>query len=281
MFRCNECGSEYKVKPDFCDCGNDTFEEVYENLPKEKVKQPVNIDKAGVLSWLIFVICLVLSVLVLMFFPKIEPQQETKPAKPEIPKTVNPNIPSLESFWINPQPQPEVVEPEVKPIEQIKEIFKPKAEPKPAVKPAPVKKAQQQTQKPVTQTAKPKTTQTQTTSKPSQQMVKTHAQTNRSLDYAMLNYRSALRMRLLSNLITSGVVGSGTCEIEFAVDDTGKLINRNFVSQSNNETVNKAVYEMLMRTPRYNPPPESYDGRKIRMLFKLSEGGNYETSFTN
>ena len=25
MFRCKECGTEFDVKPDYCDCGNDTF----------------------------------------------------------------------------------------------------------------------------------------------------------------------------------------------------------------------------------------------------------------
>ena len=28
MFRCKECGSEFDKKPDYCDCGNDTFEEI-------------------------------------------------------------------------------------------------------------------------------------------------------------------------------------------------------------------------------------------------------------
>lgn len=280
MFRCTECGSEYKTKPDFCDCGNDTFEEVYEPLPKsEKIKQPLNINKLDILSWLIFTICLVLSLLVLLFFPKIEPQNETKPQKPELNKPVQ-NIPSLESFWIDPVPQPEIIEPEIRPIEQIKEIFKPKVEKKPAAKPKPIQKKQVQ-QKPVQQTqSKPTPTQTNI-KKTGQQTVKTPVHTNRSLDYAMLNYRSALRMRLLSNLVHSGIVGEGNCEIEFSIDETGKLVNRRFVKQSSNETVNKAVYEMLMRTPRYNPPPSSYDGRKIRMTFKLSEGGNFETSFTN
>ena len=26
MFKCVECGLEYKTKPDYCDCGNDIFE---------------------------------------------------------------------------------------------------------------------------------------------------------------------------------------------------------------------------------------------------------------
>ena len=28
MFKCKECGAEYEEKPDYCDCGNDEFEEV-------------------------------------------------------------------------------------------------------------------------------------------------------------------------------------------------------------------------------------------------------------
>ena len=28
MFKCKECGAEYEVKPDYCDCGNDEFEQI-------------------------------------------------------------------------------------------------------------------------------------------------------------------------------------------------------------------------------------------------------------
>ena len=36
MFRCRECQTEYEVKPDYCDCGNDTFDEI---LPQKTVQQ--------------------------------------------------------------------------------------------------------------------------------------------------------------------------------------------------------------------------------------------------
>ena len=35
MFKCKECGAEYEEKPDYCDCGNDTFEQV-ESAPKSE-----------------------------------------------------------------------------------------------------------------------------------------------------------------------------------------------------------------------------------------------------
>ena len=45
MFRCKECGTEFDVKPDYCDCGNDTFDEIVEQiesveLPKEELTLP-------------------------------------------------------------------------------------------------------------------------------------------------------------------------------------------------------------------------------------------------
>ena len=45
MFRCKECGTEFDVKPDYCDCGNDTFDEIVEQiesveLPKEEPTLP-------------------------------------------------------------------------------------------------------------------------------------------------------------------------------------------------------------------------------------------------
>ena len=54
MFICKECGTEFDVKPDYCDCGNDTFDEIVEQvgtpqevtLPKEnpfKVEEKKNV----------------------------------------------------------------------------------------------------------------------------------------------------------------------------------------------------------------------------------------------
>jgi len=31
-YSCNDCGREYDRKPNFCDCGNDTFSEIYEDV---------------------------------------------------------------------------------------------------------------------------------------------------------------------------------------------------------------------------------------------------------
>ena len=39
MFKCKECGTEYETKPDYCDCGNNTFEEI---ISTPKVKQDIS-----------------------------------------------------------------------------------------------------------------------------------------------------------------------------------------------------------------------------------------------
>ena len=91
MFRCKECQAEYEIKPDYCDCGNDSFDEIIieeqtqeENLEKNSVKilqenkkpekeivneisttklqkQPSEISP---LAWIFFTICIILSLLI-------------------------------------------------------------------------------------------------------------------------------------------------------------------------------------------------------------------------
>jgi len=42
MFRCKECGNEFDIKPDYCDCGNDTFEEIVEKVETVTEEEPIN-----------------------------------------------------------------------------------------------------------------------------------------------------------------------------------------------------------------------------------------------
>ena len=39
MFRCKECQAEYETKPDYCDCGNDTFDEIKIEVQKPEEKE--------------------------------------------------------------------------------------------------------------------------------------------------------------------------------------------------------------------------------------------------
>lgn len=42
MFRCKECGTEYEIKPEYCDCGNDTFEEIIQENSIEQKSMNTN-----------------------------------------------------------------------------------------------------------------------------------------------------------------------------------------------------------------------------------------------
>lgn len=165
MFKCKECGTEYKEKPDYCDCGNDEFDEIVSVVtPKEteKVQEEEIIEKPAPaqksknsgfipqvkprktfseqypaisrffqsidpISGIIFLSCLILSVYVLLFAWNVEEAVQTEK---EVVVS-NKNIPSsIDKFWNNSLPVikkevPEKIE-EPKIIEEVKKIVQPK-----------------------------------------------------------------------------------------------------------------------------------------------------------
>ena len=138
MFKCKECGTEYQTKPDYCDCGNDTFEEIlpqksqeiddeispitdksdmwieenghgypineksYNEIKKETEVQTVknNVQKLQPSAIITFAVCLLLSLLIILFAfnPKKSEEQEIK-TKTEVINSQN--IPAIEKIWNN------------------------------------------------------------------------------------------------------------------------------------------------------------------------------------
>ena len=285
MYICKECGAEYNTKPDFCDCGNDSFDEVGNIKHEDNKKIKPQFNKSDILSISIFVVCIILSILVLAFFPKIEQKPDlTTKQQSKIVRETNPNIPDIDTFWIKNKPIQQ--EDTIPVVEQIKEIFQPKPTPKEVKQSVrPVQKKQTQTkdqtiQKPAqTQTVKNQTSQTK--SNPiNSQVNKKQEQKTVSNPYEFANYKAALGQRLMSNINVMNVKGNGICGVEFTIDSTGKLTNRAFTFQSENKTVNDEVYHALMLTPRYSPPPSSYNGQLIKIVFEFGNG-SYRARFTN
>lgn len=60
MFRCTDCNAEYKIKPDYCDCGNNMFNEIPEQMPAHSYTA---IPAGQIISIIIFVFCLILAVI--------------------------------------------------------------------------------------------------------------------------------------------------------------------------------------------------------------------------
>ena len=93
MFRCTECQAEYDKKPDYCDCGNDIFEEIViqDNNPEKPSQavlttknsiqpeetidvtpKPIKKEKTffDIPSTIIFSICIILSFIIIFFIGK-------------------------------------------------------------------------------------------------------------------------------------------------------------------------------------------------------------------
>lgn len=331
MYKCTDCGKITKEKPQYCDCGNNIFEEVdapQTGAPssrdyglhsgKNNFSLPADFDR---LSVAIFVICLILAVIPWFFVLRPLPKNETKHSVK--PVEVKKSLPDFESLWddtpiAQPTPAPENIEPQT--VEQPQTIIEyvtqivqvPRREPKvtpPAPKPQsqtasqPKKEEVKQQPKPKTQTQnKPQTkdkpdvinrieqklaqnsapsqkTENQQKSTVAKPQPKPQTPKPTAEELAALNqYRNNLRMILLSKLNVQSIIGEGECDIEFAIDSSGKLINRNFSKQSSNKTLNDAVYYMLMSVPVYQPPPKAYKGEMIRLHFYINNG-YYEISF--
>ena len=92
------------------------------------------------------------------------------------------------------------------------------------------------------------------------------------------SYKNSLRQRLFSYFPILTVSGVGSAQIGFSIDKNGKLVNRRFVVQSNNKSLNDALYHMLMQVPSFTPPPESYLGSEIIMKMDYNNG-HYSFSF--
>lgn len=118
MFKCKECGLEYEVKPEYCDCGNDTFEEIA-SAPEQKNSSAIEITPEqrptpksertqetatlknffDPISTIVFIFCIITSIIVLFFVGN--PKEKSEAPKPEQTEVQQANIPDIESFWNN------------------------------------------------------------------------------------------------------------------------------------------------------------------------------------
>ena len=274
---------------------------------------PVNL----ILSIGIFVICLILSILVWFINPKPvlekNPQKQVEVAKdiPNIDEIWNDTSPEQISKPIQVSKPVQLVQ---KPIEKVQEQIKKIIEPPKNVKVNNAsneqlnkskqnknKKVEVEKSKPVTipqekpkqvVTEKPKEIKLpqsivnaikapvpdQNVEKQVEQVQPTIPEPPKMSEAEFLNYKGAIRSALLAKLNVVAVQGVGDCAVEFSLDSSGKLINRNFIYKSANKTVNDEVYNMLMRLPYYKQPPAHYNGEKIKLKFMFNNG-YYEITF--
>lgn len=326
MYKCKECGTEYEIKPDYCDCGNDTFEEILseqqtskndvtnvtklnntgkvkEEKTEPKIEKPevipekveVRQEKIKVteprnavqydysrlrqffdpISTTIFCVCIMLAILIVLFAGNSLIKKDSEKITETPKQTQNLNIPDIDKLWNSTPP---------KVIEQPKQIETPiqqEVEPSRTVELPKVKK--QETQKSVVKSQnktvsqnKPSTLQKQVYKSQTKNVVKPQpAQNTAVLKQEFQNYKLSLRNRLASRMDFTRIVGDGECVVVFKIDASGKLTNRNFAKQSDNDSLNDVVYNAVMLTPTFNPPPKGYKGETFHLKVRMYSN-NYE-----
>ena len=315
MFKCKDCGSEYKEKPDYCDCGNDTFDEIKDETigtidkteetktqqqkesdnikPKSKKNEkPIKTDN---ISLLIFAVCLILSIIIL-FFPVNTPVNTDNIKENNEQNIIS--IPSVNSIWDNSIPVVQKTElPKTEPVSSEETVVKknPKVnentDNKKDLNTTPAKSETPKiTKVKLTKntTVKPKQTDSSVPKKQNEQItkqtqkttttVKPTSNTNNTQNEISLNsYKIGLRNKIGSHIDFASVAGDGACAVTFKIDVNGKLINRKFVQQSENTSLNDAVYNAMLAVPNYKTPPSTYKNNTLKLSVKFISG-NFEVS---
>lgn len=293
-YKCTECGQEYNSKPDYCDCGNDAFDMIetettygsnYAAPQYNRQQTNTNAKKIESYAIAIFVLCIILSIVVLFIPVKTSPNKTKETVKKQQNKI---SIPSIDEIWnnsttrpIKKQAQEIVQQPEQKPVQtnifsSIKNNQTVKTVQPKAVQPKPVQPAKSQTKS--KSKAQPQTKATHkpaAATQPQKQTTQQKPIDTAAQKQALLNYKIALRNKIVSNINFGAIVGDGDCLITFKIAQSGKLINRAFAKQSVNDSLNDAVYNGIMLTPAYNPPPSGYKNETLRLTVKMY-GGNFE-----
>ncbi len=334
MYKCKECGTEYETKPDYCDCGNDTFEEIVPEPPApkndvtnvtklnkevekveevkpkknevkpEKTEQKVEIPKKteaqkivqydysrlkqffDPISTIIFCVCVILSILVVLFVGNSLIKEEGERITETSNQTQKLNIPDIDNLWNSTPPtasfehkkeeEKPTQQAESEPLNLSKDVLMPDAKKQ--------TESRQNKQKTQTQTAQKQTSQTTTQQKQAQpkttqnQTVKqslSQAQTSMQLKQEVTNYKTALQNRMASRMDFTKIVGDGECVIAFKVDASGRLINRSFAIQSDNDSLNDVVYNAVMQTPTFSAPPKGYKSETLHLKVRMYSN-NYE-----
>ena len=303
MFRCKECQAEYETKPDYCDCGNDTFDEIKIEVqkpeeketikekvveakpepPKPEAQPKIEVTQENIVSkiskqpsdistfaWIFFAICIILSLLIIFVIGNPTAKEDLT-TEQKVEAQTNDKLPNIDDLWNNKLPKIEV-----KTIEQKPEIPVQVETKKKSVNdaPQPVKKVQSNSKKPTTNTVAKTSKTVQKTPTNTQTAKKTTSSANKQ---ELANYKINLRNKIASRIDFASIVGDGSCVVSFKISNSGQLTNRNFAVQSENTSLNDVVYRAMMQTPSYIAPPQGYNGETLRLSVKIYSG-SFEVS---
>lgn len=308
MYKCKECGTEFETKPEYCDCGNDTFDEIMTNdnvddfesehldSPQKEIIEPIQQmqqaeiqvpersstkikNNTDITSLVIFSICIILSLLVLFVIGNPKESVDSQNNR-DLKVNSKIEIPSIDILWNN---APNVnSENTTKSIQKTNSIENQSIQTNKISENSiskPVKNEDKQQIKQTNNTTK--TTISQNRNKNSSKLTavqnQTPAKNTAEQKQELQNYKMRLRNNIATKIDFASVIGDGNCSISFTLDKNGKLTNRKFSKQSENDSLNDAVYNAMMKTPVYNVPPTLYKNEILHLNVKIVNG-NFEVS---
>ncbi len=232
MYRCTECQTEYAECPDFCDCGNDTFQEVYEEtyeeeyyeppkprrkpkpkrvLSEEELEELEEEKKDKTKAIIAFSISLVISLIILCCPPY--PQKKIEKVKQKA-AVANVNLPDVSSYWDN-------------------------------TLPAAFRKGDTDAHLPL--------------------LNATFGSIGSDLRSYLVNIGEEFSSAWNPNIVD----GSGECRIQFTVNKDGIMEHKKMVVRSRNESLDDSVLLLLSKITNLEVPPEEYKGERIWLAFKV------------
>ena len=239
MYRCTECMREYTQCPDFCECGNDTFEEflddvyggdyVYDEVPVRPAKKQQKLSPEEIAeieeekrdrqrTLIVVAISLCVSVIVLFLPPHME--KKTVRVK-EQAKIANLKIPDVNSYWDNT----------------------------------------------LTYTSRKKDTYYTLPL-----LNKEFGQISPELKKYIAKVGNEFSRRWEPSMIQ----GSGECRVTFTIDKEGNLDQRytRITERSHNESLDDSVLLLLSKLNSFDIPPRDYKGERVIIAFKKDVNGN-------
>lgn len=246
MFRCTECNTDYEVKPEFCDCGNDVFIEVDDGtagveeyqaaapssifeqnsmepqveyqpeIEEERFSFDASIVRKKKITISLMAVSIVVAVLLFALVgnepnrPKADPAKDA--ARQEQLAKLAATIPDVSAFWDD----------------------------TPAYGNA--------------------------SSKNSLPLLNNKLG---SLSPEMKRYMVSVGNDFSKGWSKNLISGDGICTIEFTVNKDGTINKSKIVEKSENETLNDSVSMVLTRVTNVDAPPEEYKGERIHLAFEV------------
>lgn len=241
MYRCTECNTEYTDLPDYCDCGNDTFEEVfagqesdyeeeyYEPAPRPKPKrkpspeelEEMRKEEAEKKKSLIALGVIAFLCIVVLFLPpykkkKMEVVKE-KAAKQAV-------LPSVNSYWDNTVPSAHKKKDPFANLPLLNSRF-------------------------------------------------------RTITPDLREYLVDIGGEFDRNWDRKIVSGFGECRVQFTIDKEGNLSSKRIVNSSHVDSLDNSVLLALSKVNGFAMPPDDYKGERVHILFKINPNGDSQVVY--